>query len=82
MVIVERVKDLPPVFACADEVHLTQPAQLMRHGRLSHFEFFGESADTHFTFHQKGDKADAAGIAEGAEEFSKFDGFEFGEFHG
>jgi hypothetical protein len=73
MVIIQRVKDLPPVFACADEVHLAQSTQLMRYGRLGHFEFFGQRADAHFAFHEKGDQADTAGVAEGAEEFSKFE---------
>ena len=81
VVIFDGVEDLPARLARADEMHLTQPAQLMRDSGLSHAEPFGEGADAHFPVHELGNDADAAGIAEGAEEFGKLDGFEFVEFH-
>jgi hypothetical protein len=77
MLIMKCVKDLPPFFARADEAHLAQSSQLMRHGGLGHFESFRQSADAHLAL----DDSHAAGVTEGAEKFSKLDGFEFGEFH-
>jgi len=69
MVIVDGVKDLPARFSCADEVHLTQSAQLVRDGRFGHAESIGEGADAHFAVYEQGNDADAARVAEGAEEF-------------
>jgi hypothetical protein len=54
----------------------------MGNGRLGHAEPIGEGADAHFPVHELGDDSDAARIAKGAEEFCKFDGFEFSKFHG
>lgn len=81
VVVVYRVEDLPARFARADEMHLAQSAQLMRDCGFGHTESVGEGADAHFAVHELGDDADTARVAEGAEKFSKFDGFEFGEFH-
>lgn len=81
MVIFNGVEDLPARFARADEVHLTQSAQLMGYSGLGHAESIGEGADAHFPVHELGNDANAARVTEGAEEFSKFDGFEFGKFH-
>lgn len=78
MVVINGVKNLPARFSRADEVHLAQPTQLMRDGGFGHAEPIGKGADAHFVAYEQGDEADAAGVAEGAEEFSKFDGFEFG----
>ena len=68
MVVVDGVKDLPARFSCADEVHLAQPAQLVRDGGFGHAESIGEGADAHFPVHKLGDDANAARIAERAEE--------------
>ena len=78
MVVVDRIKDLPARFARADEMHLAQPAQLMRDGGFGHAEPIGNRADAHFPVDELGDDADAARVAEGAEEFGELDGFEFG----
>jgi hypothetical protein len=81
VLVFERVKNLPSFFARADEAHLAQSAQLMGYGGLGHIESFGQGADTHLAFDEQGDNPHAAGVAEGAEKFSKLDSFEFGEFH-
>ena len=81
MVIFDGVEDLPARLARADKVHLSQPAQLMRDGGLGHAEVFCQSIDAHFPVHELGNDAHAAGITEGAEEFSKLNRFEFVEFH-
>jgi hypothetical protein len=82
MVIVYGVKDLPARFARADKVHLAQTAQLVGDGGFGHAESIGKGADALFAVHKQGNEADAVRVAEGAEEFGKFDGFEFGKFHG
>ncbi len=82
MVVVYRVKDLPARFARTDEMHLPQPAQLMGDGGFGHTESIRKGAHALFAVHEQGDETDAARVAEGAEEFGEFDGFEFGEFHG
>lgn len=82
VIVVERVEDLPARFARADEAHVAQSAQLVRDGRVGHAESLGEDAHAFFAVHEQGNEADAAGVAEGAEEFGEFDGFEFGQFHG
>jgi hypothetical protein len=81
VVIFNRVEDLPARFARSDEVHLAQSTQLMGYGGLGHAESIGEDADAHFPAYELGNDANAACVAEGTEEFSKFDGFEFGKFH-
>ena len=81
MVIFNGVEDLSARFARAHEVHLAQSTQLMGYGGLGHAESIGEGADAHFPVDELGNDANAARVAEGAEEFSKFDGFEFGKFH-
>ena len=63
------------------QVHLAQSAQLVRDGRFGHVQPFCQWADAHLAFDQKRENPHAAGIAEGAEEFSELDGFEFTEFH-
>ena len=60
---------------------MPQPTQLMRNGGFGHCKSIGQRADAHLAFQQKGDDPDAAGVAEGAEELSKLNGFEFGEVH-
>ena len=82
MVVVDRIKDLPARFARADEMHLAQPAQLMRDGGFGHAESIGEDADAHFSVHKLGNDADPACVAERAEKLGKFDGFKFSKFHG
>lgn len=81
MIVVEAIEDLTSRFAGADEAHLTQSAQLMRHGGLGHVQFFGKRADAHLAIEEQGDDPHAAGVAEGAEQFGELNGFEFGEFH-
>ena len=82
MIVVYGVEDLPARFARTDEVHLAQPAQLMRDSGFGHAEPIGEDADAHFSVHELGNDADAARVAERAEKLGKFDGFEFSKFHG
>ncbi len=82
MIVVDGVEDLPPQFARADEMHLAQPAQLMGNGGFGHAEAIRECVNAHFPVHQLCDDADAARVAEGAEEFGKFNGSKFTEFHG
>jgi hypothetical protein len=67
MVIVERVKDLPPIFASSQEFHLAQSAQLMRHGRLGHAELRRDLAHVHFTIKQNGNDPQAGRVAQGGE---------------
>jgi len=81
VLVFERVKNLSSFFARADDAHLAQSAQLMGYGGLSHIESFGQRADTHLAFDKQGDDSHADGVAEGAEKFSKLNGFEFCEFH-
>ena len=78
MLIIKSVEDLPASFSRADQMHLPQAAQLMRHCGFAHREPFGQRADAHLAFQQEGDDPHTAGIAQGAEEFSKLNGFEFG----
>jgi len=63
-------------------MHLTQSTQLMGYGGLAHCESISQRADAHLSFDKQGDNPHAAGVAEGAEELGKLNGFEFGEFHG
>jgi hypothetical protein len=78
VVVVERVEDLPARFPRADEVHLAQSTQLMGDGGFGHAESIGDGADASFPVHKLGDDADAACVAQGAEELGEFDGFKFG----
>ena len=48
MVVVERIKDLPPILAGADQPQLAQSAQLMRDRGLGHFKFRGDLSHVHF----------------------------------
>ena len=81
MFIVKSVEDLPASFPRADQMHLPQPAQLMRHSGFAHCESFRQRANAHLAFKQESNDAHAAGVTEGAEEFSKLDSFEFGKLH-
>lgn len=67
MIVVEAIEDLPACFTRADEAHLPQSAQLMRHGGFGHVQFFGKRADAHLAIEEQGDDPHAAGVAEGAE---------------
>ncbi len=71
MVIVERVIDLSPVLAAADEPHVAQPAQLMRHSRLAHFELSRNISNVHLALEQNRDDPQAGRVAEGAEQVSQ-----------
>src|SRR5512139_870163 len=71
MVVVERVIDLPPVLAAAHQSHVTQPAQLMRHRRLAHFELRGKIANIHLPLEQNGDDPKTGRVAECAEQVSQ-----------
>lgn len=81
MVIVYAVENLPARFSSTHKPHLPQSAQLMRDSRLCHFESLRQSAYAHLAFDEQGNNPHAACVAEGAKEFGKLDGFEFGEFH-
>lgn len=70
MVVIQCIENLPARFPCADEVHLTQSAQLMGDGGFGHAESVGKGAYTHFPVHELGNDANAARVAEGTEEFS------------
>ncbi len=71
VIVVESVIDLSPVFTAADKLHMAQPAQLMRHGRLAHFQLFCDIADVHLAIEQNRDDPQAGRVAEGAEQVSK-----------
>ena len=60
---------------------MPQAAQLMGHSGFAHREPFRQCANAHLAFKQKSNDAHAAGIAEGAKEFRKLNGFKFREFH-
>ena len=81
VIVVEAIEDLPAIFPRPHETHLTQSAQLVRHGGFGHVQLLGKRADAHLAIEEQGDDPHAAGVAEGAEEFGKLNGFEFGEFH-
>src|SRR6185503_549330 len=71
MVIVQSVINLPPIFTTPHQSHLTQSAQLMRNGRLSHYELRRDFADVHLSFKQNGNDTQARGVAECAEQVSQ-----------
>lgn len=71
VIIVERVKDLAPVLPAANQPQLTQSAQLMRDGRLSHLKLCRELTDVHFILEENRDNPQARRIAEGAKEVSQ-----------
>ena len=60
---------------------MPQTAQLMRHRGFAHREPICQRANAHLAFEQKSNDAHTAGVAEGAKEFCKLNGFEFSELH-
>ncbi len=71
VVIVESVIDQPSVLAAADQLHMTQAAQLMGNSRLGHLKLDHEVADVPLAVEQKGDDTQTGRVAEGAEQVSQ-----------
>ena len=71
VVIVESVIDQPPILATADQLHVTQTAQLMGNSRLGHLKLNRQVADVPFAVEQKGDDPQTGRVAEGAEQVSQ-----------
>jgi hypothetical protein len=69
MIVVQLVEHLPPFLLPSHEMHLPQAAQMVRHGRLADADSLGKGSDAPLPVHQGRDQADAAGVAEGPEEF-------------
>src|SRR4026208_1846018 len=81
VIVIQGVKDLPAGFSGAEQMHVPQSTQLMGNGGFGHCKSLCQCADAPLAFQQKSNDAYATGVAQGAEELSQLNGFEFGEFH-
>jgi hypothetical protein len=68
--IFDAVEDFLALTAGHNQPHLAQPAQMMGDSRFADADNLGKAADIHLAFDQGGEQAHAAGIAEGAKQFS------------
>ena len=71
MIVIEAVEHLPPRLARTHKVHLSQPTQLMRYRRIGECHKRGDLAYIALAFHQRGNNAQAIGVAQSVEEFGQ-----------
>ena len=53
VIVIESIKDLPPILAAANEPQLTQSTQLVGHSGLRHCKLRGKVTDIHFAIQQE-----------------------------
>ena len=73
VMVIERVIDVPTLFARFNQAHLAQAAQLMRHRRLGHIHQAGDVVDTQFMVHQHRNDLHAVAIAHRPEQLRQVD---------
>ena len=79
VIVIEAIKDLPPLFARPDETHLSQSAHVVRNRRLADADGFGQCAHVPLAIRQRLNDTHAAGVAEGPDQFSHLRGGAFVE---